>query len=87
MASPSDTFQVLRIPANGSLFELVSLAKVWAGTIRTPAMVNHVPDLCQYWGVYGWDSRHNARFVITEHENPIMNGMYVVFWSKAVHIL
>ena len=85
-ASPSGTFQVLRIPVDGAQFEFVQLRRVWGGGEPVQANVNHVPDLRQYWGVFGWNPNHIARFCIENHDNPVANGTYIVFWSTGFHM-
>lgn len=32
------------------------------------------------------DPNHTARFCIENHDNPIANGAYIVFWSTGVHM-
>ncbi|KAL9116527.1 MAG: hypothetical protein Q9187_006947 [Circinaria calcarea] len=81
---PPITPLVVRIPYDGTPYECIPVAVV--GTGNAPVLVTCVPDLCPYWGVYGWDPRHNARFTIREHVNPVANGTYVVFWSTASHL-
>ncbi|KAL9121860.1 MAG: hypothetical protein Q9187_001589 [Circinaria calcarea] len=81
---PAITPLVVRIPYDGTPYECIPVAIV--GTGNAPILVTCVPDLCPYWGVYGWDPRHNARFTIREHVNPIANETYIVFWSTARHL-
>lgn len=85
-AFPSRTFQVLRIPVDGGQFEFIQLHRVWGGGQPVQANVDHVPDLRPYWGVFGWNPRNIARFYIGNHDNPTVNGTYLVFWSTGLHM-